>query len=50
MVRAIVGSLLWVGAGRWAPASFAGALAAADRRAAGPNAPAVGLSLHRIEY
>jgi tRNA pseudouridine38-40 synthase len=50
MVRTIVGSLLWVGAQRWQPADFAAALTAADRRAAGPNAPAVGLSLHRIEY
>jgi tRNA pseudouridine38-40 synthase len=50
MVRTIVGSLLWVGLGRWQPDQFAAALDAADRRAAGPNAPAVGLTLHRIEY
>ncbi|HYW87594.1 MAG TPA: tRNA pseudouridine(38-40) synthase TruA [Chloroflexota bacterium] len=50
MVRAIVGTLLWVGAGRWSPTDFARALAAVDRRAAGPNAPAIGLTLHRIEY
>jgi tRNA pseudouridine38-40 synthase len=50
MVRAIVGSLLWVGAGRWTPNEFAAALAARDRRAAGPNAPAVGLTFHHIEY
>jgi tRNA pseudouridine38-40 synthase len=50
MVRTIVGSLLWVGSGRWMPHDFAEALQAADRRAAGPNVPAVGLSLHRIEY
>jgi len=50
MVRAIVGSLLWVGGGRWTPTDFATALAATDRRAAGPNAPAVGLTLHHIEY
>jgi tRNA pseudouridine38-40 synthase len=50
MVRTIVGSLLWVGSGHWTPEQFATALAKADRRAAGPNAPAVGLSLHRIEY
>jgi tRNA pseudouridine38-40 synthase len=50
MVRATVGSLLWVGAGRWTPSDFAAALAATDRRAAGPNAPAVGLTLHHIEY
>jgi tRNA pseudouridine38-40 synthase len=50
MVRTIVGSLLWVGVGRWRPDQFAAALTAADRRAAGPNAPAVGLTLLRIEY
>jgi tRNA pseudouridine38-40 synthase len=50
MVRTIVGSLLWVGSGRWSVERFVAAIASADRRAAGPNAPAVGLSLHRIEY
>ncbi len=50
MVRTIVGSLLWVGAGRWTVERFTTAIASGDRRAAGPNAPAVGLSLHRIEY
>jgi tRNA pseudouridine38-40 synthase len=50
MVRAIVGSLLWVGAGRWSPSEFARVLAAVDRRAAGPNAPALGLTLHHVEY
>ncbi|HLZ31880.1 MAG TPA: tRNA pseudouridine(38-40) synthase TruA [Chloroflexota bacterium] len=50
MVRAIVGSLLWVGSGRWTAERFTAAIGSGDRRAAGPNAPAVGLSLHRIEY
>jgi tRNA pseudouridine38-40 synthase len=50
MVRTIIGSLLWVGSGRWKPDHFATALKHSDRRAAGPNAPAIGLSLHRIEY
>ncbi len=50
MVRAIVGSLLWVGDGRWSPTQFSHALAARDRRAAGPTAPALGLTLHHIEY
>lgn len=50
MVRTIVGSLLWVGSKRWQPADFAAALGAVDRRAAGPNAPAMGLTLDRIEY
>lgn len=50
MVRGIVGSLLWVGAGHWSAARFTAALESRDRRAAGPNAPAHGLTLHRIEY
>jgi tRNA pseudouridine38-40 synthase len=50
MVRAIVGSLLWVGAGRWTAQQFTTALATADRAAIGPNAPAIGLSLHRVDY
>lgn len=50
MVRTIVGTLLWIGTGRWTVERFTAAVATADRRAAGPNAPAVGLSLHRIEY
>ena len=50
MVRTIVGSLIWVGTARWTPEQFAAALNSADRRAAGPNAPAEGLSLHRVEY
>jgi tRNA pseudouridine38-40 synthase len=50
MVRAIVGSLMWVGTAHWTPEQFAASIATADRRAAGPNAPAAGLTLHRIEY
>ena len=50
MVRAIVGSLLWVGAGRWSPLHVTQALTDKDRRAAGPNAPALGLTLDHIEY
>jgi tRNA pseudouridine38-40 synthase len=50
MVRGIVGSLLWVGSGRWTPDEFRTALDAHDRRAGGPNAPAMGLTLARIEY
>ena len=50
MVRAIVGSLLWVGNGHWQPRQFAAALDTRDRRAMGPNAPAIGLTLHQIEY
>ncbi len=50
MVRTIVGSLLWVGEGRWEPEAFEAALASADRRAAGPAAPPQGLTLWKIEY
>ncbi len=50
MVRTMVGSLLWVGRGRWTPEAFRLALAAVDRRAAGPTAPAAGLTLWKIEY
>jgi tRNA pseudouridine38-40 synthase len=50
MVRTLVGSLLWVGRGRWSPADFVAALNARDRRAAGPSAPPHGLSLHRVDY
>lgn len=50
MVRTAVGSLLWIGMGRWSPEQFAAAISKADRRAAGPTAPARGLTLHRIEY
>ena len=50
MVRAIVGSLLWVGNGHWQPEDFSAGIQAKDRRAMGPNAPAIGLTLDHIEY
>ncbi|MBV9357874.1 MAG: tRNA pseudouridine(38-40) synthase TruA [Chloroflexi bacterium] len=50
MVRTIVGSLLRVGEGAWTVQRFAAAMAAHDRRAAGPTAPALGLTLTRVEY
>jgi tRNA pseudouridine38-40 synthase len=50
MVRAIVGSLIWVGTAHWPAEQFATSITSADRRAAGPNAPSAGLTLHRIEY
>ncbi len=50
MVRTIVGSLLRVGEGAWTVETFAAAVAAHDRRAAGPTAPALGLTLTRVEY
>jgi len=50
MVRAIVGSLVDVGRGQRTPESMAEMIAARDRRAAGPNAPAQGLTLVSVKY
>ncbi len=50
MVRNIVGSLVEVGVGRWSPDQIAQALAAKNRTAAGPIAPANGLCLMWIQY
>lgn len=50
MVRVIVGTLVEVGSGR-RPAEWVGsALAACDRAAAGPTAPALGLTLWGVSY
>jgi tRNA pseudouridine38-40 synthase len=49
-VRSMVGSLKLVGAGRWTAADLAAALAARDRAACGPLAPACGLYLVRVDY
>jgi tRNA pseudouridine38-40 synthase len=50
MVRVMVGTLAEVGAGRREPSWVAEALAACDRAAAGPTAPACGLTLWRVDY
>ena len=50
MVRALVGTLLEVGRGRRTVASFAALLAGRPRAEAGPNAPAHGLVLQRVDY
>jgi tRNA pseudouridine38-40 synthase len=49
-VRSMVGSLKLVGEGKWSAADLAAALAARDRAACGPVAPARGLYLVRIDY
>jgi tRNA pseudouridine38-40 synthase len=50
MVRALVGTLVEVGAGRVGAADVEGILASADRGRAGPNAPAHGLCLVAVSY
>lgn len=50
MVRGLVGTLVLVGRGRLDQAHFEEIVAAADRRRAGPNAPARGLTLIGVEY
>ena len=49
-VRNMAGSLAQVGSGRWAPERMAAILAACDRAAAGPTAPAEGLCLRAVHY
>ena len=49
-VRNIVGTLKLVGEGKWTRGDVRDALAARDRAAGGPTAPADGLSLVRVEY
>ncbi len=50
MVRNIVGTLVEIGRGRWDPEDIDRILAAQDRTAAGPIAPASGLCLMEIKY
>ncbi len=50
MVRALVGTTLEVGRGRRSLNDFAKLLKGGPRSAAGPNAPARGLCLERVEY
>jgi tRNA pseudouridine38-40 synthase len=50
MVRALVGTLVEVGRGRRSIASFAALLTGRSRAEAGPNAPAHGLVLERVDY
>ncbi len=50
MVRTMVGTLVEVGRGKRPPAWVAEVLAACDRKAAGQNAPASGLTFWRVQY
>jgi tRNA pseudouridine38-40 synthase len=50
MVRIIVGTLLKVGLGVYPPEHVKDIIEAKDRYAAGPKAPACGLTLVKIEY
>jgi tRNA pseudouridine38-40 synthase len=49
-VRSMAGSLVEVGRGRWSRRDLEQALAARDRAACGPVAPAHGLCLARVDY
>jgi tRNA pseudouridine38-40 synthase len=49
-VRNMVGTLKLVGEGKWTSRDVASALAAKNRAAAGPTAPAEGLYLTRVKY
>jgi tRNA pseudouridine38-40 synthase len=50
MCRGIVGTLVHIGCGKIPPHAVPQLLAAGDRRLAGPNAPAHGLTLWRVRY
>ena len=49
-VRNIVGSLVWVGVGKWSVADFQAALDAKDRKRGGETAPACGLYFESVKY
>ena len=50
MVRAIAGTLMYVGRGFWPESQVAAILQSGDRTQAGPTAPAQGLFLMRVVY
>ncbi len=49
-VRSLVGALKWVGEGKWTPDEVIAALAACNRAACAPVAPAAGLTLMKVDY
>ena len=50
MVRAIAGTLVFVGNGKLDPESIPAILASKDREQAGPTAPACGLYMTALDY
>jgi tRNA pseudouridine38-40 synthase len=50
MVRNLVGTMLEIARGQFPAGSMPAILAAGNRSAAGPTAPAKGLFLHSVEY
>jgi tRNA pseudouridine38-40 synthase len=50
MVRAIAGTVVEIGRGRWSPAEMEAILASRDRSRAGPTAPPRGLFLVSVDY
>jgi tRNA pseudouridine38-40 synthase len=50
MVRNLVGTLLEIGRGRFAPEQVERVLESGDRSLAGPTAPAAGLFLEQVVY
>ena len=49
-VRTLVGTLVWVGLGKWSVDKVQSALKARDRRSGGPTAPAYGLYFQGADY
>lgn len=50
MVRAIAGTLILVGSGKWTPERVGQILKSADRKISGPTAPAKGLAMLWVKY
>jgi len=50
MVRIIAGTLIEIGSGKYPPSHMRQVIEAADRKAAGPTAPAKALVLEEIRY